>query len=99
MKEWKNKMRIMLDSTKGKIGWTDIGCKMLQCMYNLNPSLFKNYKIFEGLDNLYPVNWNNCVTEYTPLCLSLQLALNFSLILFSVFLGKRFRYICWTKKR
>ena len=64
MKEWKNKMRIMLDSKKGKIGWTDIGCKMLQCMYNLNPSLFKNYKIFEGLDNLYPVNWNNCATEY-----------------------------------
>jgi hypothetical protein len=26
--------------------------------------LYENYKIFNGLDNLYPVNWNNCVKEF-----------------------------------
>ena len=33
-------------------------------MYNLNPKLFEKYKIFEGLYNLYPINWTNCDTEY-----------------------------------
>ena len=64
MKQWKNKLRIKLDITKGKIGWTDIGNTMIHNMFNLNPNLFENYKIFQGLDNLYPVNWNNCVTEF-----------------------------------
>lgn len=63
MKKWKENLRINLDKTKGKIGWTDIGNKMLKELFNLNPSLFENYKIFFGLNNLYPVNWNNCVTE------------------------------------
>lgn len=64
MKEWKNKLINKLDITKGKIGWTDIGNDMLENMFVLNPSLFENYKIFLGLDNLYPCNWNNCVTEF-----------------------------------
>lgn len=64
MKEWKKNLRIKLDITEGKIGWTDIGNIMLEDMFKLNPSLFKNYKIFLGLDNLYPCNWNNCVTEF-----------------------------------
>jgi FkbM family methyltransferase len=63
MKEWKKKLRIKLDSTRGKINWLDLGSEMIQGMFNLNPTLFENYKIFLGLDNLYPVNWNNCVTE------------------------------------
>lgn len=41
-----------------------IGNKMLEELFNLNPSLFENYKIFFGLNNLYRVNWNNCVTEF-----------------------------------
>lgn len=28
------------------------------------PNLFNNYKIFNGLDNIYPVNFTDCVTEY-----------------------------------
>tara|TARA_R110002074_G_scaffold401828_1_gene601721 strand:+ start:127 stop:2007 length:1881 start_codon:yes stop_codon:yes gene_type:complete len=64
MKEWKNRMHIKLEITKGKIGWNHIGCAMLDDMYKINPSLFENYKIFLGLDNLYPCNWNNCVTEF-----------------------------------
>ena len=64
MKEWKKRIRIKLEITKGKIGCTDIGNSMLEYMFNLNPCLFENYKIFLGLDNLYPFNWNNCVTEF-----------------------------------
>lgn len=64
MKEWKNKMRKKLDVTNGKIGWTDIGNSMMNDIYNLNPSLLEKYKIFEGLDNLYPIQWDKCVTEF-----------------------------------
>ena len=64
MKEWKKYLRIKLDITKGKIRWEDIGNKMLANIFNLNPSLFENYKIFLGLDNLYPINWDNCDTEF-----------------------------------
>ncbi len=64
MKYWKNKLRNKLDITKGKIGWCDIGNDMLEGIFNSNPGLFKNYKIFQGLDNVYPVNWDNCVTEF-----------------------------------
>jgi len=64
MKEWRKKMKKKLNISRGKIGWNDIGSILIQNIYNSYPSLFTNYKIFEGLDNLYPVNWNNCVTEF-----------------------------------
>lgn len=64
MKEWKKTLIDILDNKKNTIEWSDIGCNMLHSMINSNANLFKNYKIFEGLDNLYPVNWNNCVTEF-----------------------------------
>ena len=64
MIEWKKQMRNLLDIKLGKIGWTDIGSAMLQNIYNKNINLYENYNIFNGLDNLYPVNWNNCVTEF-----------------------------------
>ena len=28
------------------------------------PEYYSNYMIFNGLDTMYPVNWNNCVREY-----------------------------------
>lgn len=64
MIEWKKQMINLLDIKSGKIGWTDIGNNMLDNMYKKTPSLYDNYKIFNGLDNLYPVNWNKCVTEF-----------------------------------
>lgn len=64
MVEWKKQMRMLLDSKLGQIGWCDIGNAMLQDMYNKNSNLYDNYNIFTGLDNLYPVNWCNCVTEF-----------------------------------
>lgn len=64
MIEWKKQMRYLLDTNSGRIGWTDIGNNMLQNIYNKTPHLYDNYKIFNGLDNLYPVNWDNCVREF-----------------------------------
>tara|TARA_Y100000389_G_C17458774_1_gene520087 strand:- start:2100 stop:3434 length:1335 start_codon:yes stop_codon:yes gene_type:complete len=64
MKEWKNKVRITLDTKKNNIIWSEIGSIMIKSIADSNPSLLENYKIFQGLDNLYPINWNNCVTEF-----------------------------------
>lgn len=64
MIEWKTEMIKILDNNQGKINWSAIGCQLLQTMYNINPGLYHDYNIFNGLDNMYPVNWNNCVTEF-----------------------------------
>ena len=64
MKGWKDRLRTVLDIKKETLSWNDIGSTMLESMLNLNPDLFENYKIFQGSDNLYPVKWDNCVTEF-----------------------------------
>jgi hypothetical protein len=64
MIEWKKKMINLLNKTQGVIGWTDIGNEMLQNMKNKDSSLYDNYHIFNGLDNLYPVNFDKCEEEY-----------------------------------
>jgi FkbM family methyltransferase len=64
MIEWKTQMRNILDIKSGKIDWCDIGNDMLQNLYNKKSCLYDNYKIFNGLDNLYPVNYCNCVNEF-----------------------------------
>ena len=60
----KNKLVSILDQKKNNIQWTEIGNKMLQSMYKKNKSLYNDYKIFEGLDNMYPINWDKCVSEF-----------------------------------
>jgi hypothetical protein len=62
--EWKKHMMYKLDSTNGQIGWTEIGNLMLEALKKTNPNFYNNYKIFDGLDNMYPVNWNKCVDEF-----------------------------------
>jgi len=64
MIEWKKQMMNLLGIKFGKIGWCDIGSAILQDMYNKNSGLYDNYTIFNGLDNLYPINWDKCVTEF-----------------------------------
>ena len=61
---WKNNLMNILNHKKNNIQWSEVGCQMLKSMYNKNPSLFTEYKIFEGLDNMYPFNWNKCVSEF-----------------------------------
>ena len=65
MIEWKKQMRIVLDIKWTNLGWTDIGNTMLQNMYDTNISLYNNYYIFNGIENLYPVIfYYNCVSEF-----------------------------------
>jgi hypothetical protein len=62
--EWKNQMIKILEKKHNNIEWMEIGNSILENMFNLNPNLFDNYKIFLGLDNIYPVNCVYCVEEY-----------------------------------
>ena len=64
MVEWKTEMKKILDIKNGNIRWCDIGNDLLQLMFNKQCSLYDDYHIFNGLNNLYPVNWNNCFTEF-----------------------------------
>lgn len=64
MIDWKFKSLEILNAKKNKIYWEEIGSSLLQNIFKNNNSVFANYEIYNGLDNLYPVNWDNCVTEY-----------------------------------
>lgn len=64
MTEWKTKMIEIFNSKKQNIGWSEVGNDLLQQLYDTNKILYNEYTIFEGLNNLYPVNWDNCVTEF-----------------------------------
>jgi hypothetical protein len=64
MIEWKTQILQLLNNKMGNISLCLIGNIMLQDIYEKNFELYNNYKIFNGLDNLYPVNWNNCETEF-----------------------------------
>ena len=61
MNKWKTEITNKLNTT-GDINWTEIGNEMLENFYTTN--LYDGYKIFDGLDNLYPVNWDVCVNEF-----------------------------------
>ena len=61
MLEWKNQIDDVLDSKEDKLEWTDIGSSILK---NMNPILYDDYEIFNGLENLYPVDPTFCVDEY-----------------------------------
>lgn len=64
MIEWKKRMRNLLDIKMNYISWCAIGNDMLQDIYNKNQDLYDNYNIFNGLDNLYPINYDICLTEF-----------------------------------
>ena len=64
MIEWKTKLLNILNTKKQNINWTEIGNSLLDTMKNNNPEYYNNYKIFNGLDTMYPVNWNNCIDEF-----------------------------------
>ena len=64
MLEWKKRIEEKVKKQRHKIRWGEIGNRMLNSMYEENSSLYEGYKIFEGLDNVYPVNWDNCVEEF-----------------------------------
>jgi 2-polyprenyl-3-methyl-5-hydroxy-6-metoxy-1,4-benzoquinol methylase len=64
MIEWKKRLTESLDDKKEYIFWTEIGNDILHSMMVENSFLYNDYEIINGLDNMYPVNWNNCVNEF-----------------------------------
>lgn len=64
MIEWKTIMMQIFNVKKQNIGWSEVGCRLLQGIFNTNKSLYGEYVIFEGLDNLYPINYDKCIREF-----------------------------------
>jgi len=64
MTQWKQRLRHILDEKKEAIAWSEVGCQMLQGMYNETSALYDSYELFNGLDTMYPVNWNHCVNSF-----------------------------------
>jgi hypothetical protein len=64
MIEWKRKMIEVLDIKQNTITWSEIGNNMLDNFSYQNSLLFDNYEVFNGLDNLYPVNYDVCLDEF-----------------------------------
>jgi len=63
MKIWKNKIDEYLIQNN-EINWAMLGREILDFLYKNNNDLYKNYIIYNGLDNVYPINWTNCTDEY-----------------------------------
>ena len=64
MKLWKHKMITLLNEKGPKINWTEIGNTMLEQIKANHPNYYANYIILNGLDTVYPVNWDRCVEEF-----------------------------------
>ena len=65
MIEWKRRMVEYLELKQNSIiELNEIGNLILQYFSDSNIELYDNYEIFNGLDNLFPVNWDCCVSEY-----------------------------------
>ena len=64
MIQWEKDIRLILDKKKNNINWAELGCDYLDFIYNNYRPIFKNYVVFSGKKNMYPINWNNCVNEF-----------------------------------
>lgn len=64
MIEWKIEMIKILEVKHSIISWVEIGTGILERLYIEKPSLYADYKMFNGFDNLYPVNWDKCEIEF-----------------------------------
>lgn len=62
MVRWKQEIKTIVQNKQ--IGWSDMGCMLLDSLIKKSPEYFKDYEIFNGLDTMYPVNWDTCVNEY-----------------------------------
>jgi hypothetical protein len=62
--EWKRLQTSIMERERGNVTWTAIGNGILETLHKENPSVYSNYEIMNGLDTMYPVNWDKCVTEF-----------------------------------
>ena len=51
-------------AVKGKLEFTELGAAFLNKTLEESPQDFRNYTLFNGLDNMYPANWDKCLEEY-----------------------------------
>jgi hypothetical protein len=47
-----------------KMDFLELGATFLNKTLKKSPQDFRNYTLFNGLDNMYPVNWDKCLEEY-----------------------------------
>jgi len=64
IKYWKTRILDILNEKGNNISWNEIAIDILQPKYTNDKSIFANYEIFYGIENMYPVNWDVCVDEY-----------------------------------
>jgi hypothetical protein len=64
MTTWKSNINTILTEKGKNIQWSEIGSILLDTFYTNDPQLYSNYKIFMGLDTIYPCNWDKCVSEF-----------------------------------
>ena len=64
MMKLRKEMIEALDNKQGNIELSEIGCNMLQTIYNANPSLYDDYIILNGLENVYPAKYDTCENEF-----------------------------------
>ena len=51
-------------AAKGKLEFTELGAAFLNKRLKESPEDFRDYTLFNGLDNMYPANWDKCLEEY-----------------------------------
>lgn len=65
MVEWTKKVIDKVNNhEKKKIKGGSMGGAYLRSLYDNFKNLYDDYVIFNGLDNLYPINWDKCVDEF-----------------------------------
>ena len=62
-KMWLEEMTKKLETKKHMIGWTEIGNTILNDISS-QTTLFSQYKIFNGNENMYPVHYSDCFKEW-----------------------------------
>jgi hypothetical protein len=62
--EWKRRMLSITKQMQEDVVWTALGNGILETMYKETPTVYNNYEILNGLNTMYPVNWDKCVAEF-----------------------------------
>jgi hypothetical protein len=64
MLEWKKRIEETLELKQHHISWSEIGNDILFHISREMKPYFQNYKMYKGLENLYPINYSHCTLEY-----------------------------------
>lgn len=67
MTKWLDAIDARLNDTTidtKKMDFLELGATFLNKTLEKSPQDFRNYVLFDGLDTMYPVNWDKCLEEY-----------------------------------